>query len=430
MSKTVVPQELTTGWPTRAGWRDVTRYQWLVLFVAYLGWMFDSMDSTLYVLVLSPALRDLLGRGATGGDVAQYGGLILSLFLIGWALGGVLFGILADRLGRTRTLIYTILIYAIFTGLAAVSQTWWQLGLFRFFTALGVGGEWAAGAALVAETWPERLRVWGECVLHSAWATGFFAAAVANYFVGGYGWRWVFVLGILPAFLVLWIRRRVREPEMWARVRETQPVRPRLRELFSPELRRRSATAATMAFVAVFGLWGVTYWTPVLIREVLAGRTEQQLSHAVSVAAMALNAGALVGYLGVAPITLHLGRRLTFFLMFFGGLVMALVIYLGGWGYGGLLWLFPLLGFFTNGVFSGFAVYLPELYPTRLRTTGAGFCFNVGRSLASAGPFLTGTLTATLGSFRHAAAMASLIYVVGMAVLPFSVETHRQRLQE
>lgn len=414
----------------KAGWRAVSRYQWLVLFVAYLGWMFDSMDATLYVLVLSPALHDLLGPRASGGAVAQYGGGILALFLIGWALGGVLFGLLADRLGRTRTLIYTILIYAVFTGLAALSQTWWQLALFRFFTALGVGGEWATGAALVAETWPERTRVWAECLLHSAWATGFFAAAVANYLLGGYGWRWVFVVGILPAFLVLWVRRRIGEPEMWTRTRGVRPLPPSLGELFSPLLRSRTMAAATMAFVAVFGLWGVTYWTPVLIRELLAGATEQRLSEAVSFGAMALNAGALIGYLGVAPITWLTGRRLTFLIMFSGGLGAALTIYLGSWRYGELLWLLPLLGFFTNGVFSGFAVYLPELYPTRLRTTGAGFCFNVGRSFAAVGPFLTGTLTGALGSFRHAAALAAMIYLVGIAVLPFALETHRQSLQE
>ena len=171
----------------------VTRYQWFVLFVAWLGWVFDSMDSTIYALVLHPALHDLLGARA-GGAVSQeaigwYGGIILSIFLIGWAIGGVVFGVLADRFGRTKTLVFTILIYAVFTGLAALSSSWWQLALYRFLTALGIGGEWAAGAALVAEVWPEEKRAKAAGMLQSAWAAGFLFAAVVSLLLREHGWR-------------------------------------------------------------------------------------------------------------------------------------------------------------------------------------------------------------------------------------------------
>jgi MFS family permease len=188
----------------------VTRYHWLVLFVAWLGWVFDAMDATIYALVLHPALHDLL-PAAGGGPIsweaiAWYGGIIFSVFLIGWAVGGVLFGVLADRIGRTRTLVFTILIYAAFTGLAAVSATWWQLALFRFLTALGIGGEWAAGAALVAEVWPEEKRAKAAGLLQSAWAAGFLIAVVINVGLRDYGWRPVFVVGVAPALVALLVR--------------------------------------------------------------------------------------------------------------------------------------------------------------------------------------------------------------------------------
>jgi len=175
----------------RTSWyHGVTRYQWLVLFVAWLGWVFDAMDAMIYAMVLHPALRELIpksGLAATGDAIGWYGGIIFSVFLIGWAVGGVLFGVLADRVGRTRVLVFTILIYAVFTGMAALSQTWWQLGIYRFLTALGIGGEWAAGAALVAEVWPEDKRAKAAGLLQSAWAAGFFAAALINLLLSGRG---------------------------------------------------------------------------------------------------------------------------------------------------------------------------------------------------------------------------------------------------
>jgi MFS family permease len=199
--------------------RGVTRYHWLVLLVAWLGWVFDSMDASIYTLVLHPALRDLLAT-QPGGEVSQkaiawYGGVIFSIFLIGWAVGGVLFGILADRIGRTRTLVITILAYALFTGLAAVSATWWQLAIYRFLTALGIGGEWAAGAALVAEVWPESKRSKAAGILQSAWAVGFLIAALVGLFMRGQSWRWFFVVGVAPAVVALLVRMWVKEPERW-----------------------------------------------------------------------------------------------------------------------------------------------------------------------------------------------------------------------
>jgi MFS family permease len=419
----------------------VTRYQWLVLFVAWLGWVFDAMDATIYALVLHPALHDLL-HAQTGGAVSQeaigwYGGIILSIFLVGWAVGGVLFGIVADRFGRTKTLVFTILIYALFTGLAALSATWWQLALYRFLTALGIGGEWAAGAALVAEVWPEQKRAKAAGVLQSAWAAGFLIAAVVNLALRHSGWRPIFVVGVAPAVVALFVRLWVKEPERWVKTheREQQPGAARSRklaELFQPRLLRSTLVGSGLAFVAVFGLWGATNWTPTLVRSLpeLRGSDSAALTSYVSYATMLLNAGALAGYLSFGPLADRWGRRAVFALMCLGSLVMLPVTFLTPRSYAQVLLLLPLLGFFNNGIFSGFPIYLPELYPTRLRATGAGFCFNIGRVLASAGPFLTGFLVTALGGFGRAASAIALIYLVGLLILPFAPETRGQPLPE
>ncbi len=416
-------------------WRHgVTRYQWLVLFVAWLGWVFDSMDSTIYALVLQPALHDLLpapGGGPVAAEViGWYGGIIFSIFLIGWAIGGVLFGLLADYVGRTRALVLTILIYAVFTGMAAMSQTWWQLALFRFLTALGIGGEWAAGAALVAEVWPEDKRTKAAGLLQSAWAAGFLVAAILNLLLRNCSWRPIFVVGVAPALVALFVRLWVKEPERWvkARAEERQAggARPlKLTELFAPGQVRATLVGSGLAFVAVFGLWGATNWTPTLIRALpgLQGLNAAELTSRVSYATMLLNVGALAGYLSFGPLADRVGRRWVFALMCGGSLVMLPVTFLTPRTYVQVLLLLPLLGFFNNGIFSGFPIYLPELYPTRIRATGAGFCFNIGRVLASTGPFVTGYLVTALGSFGRAASAVAVIYLGGLLILPFAPET-------
>lgn len=423
-------------------WRQgVTGYQWLVLFVAWLGWVFDSMDATIYALVLHPALHELLHNPAGGGvpqeAIGWYGGIIFSIFLLGWAAGGVVFGILADRFGRTRTLVFTILTYAVFTGLAALSTTWWQLAICRFLTALGIGGEWAAGAALVAEVWPESKRAKAAGLLQSAWAGGFLLAAIINLLMREHGWRPMFVVGIAPAIVALFVRLWVKEPERWTKAREAATRAgtaglQELRLLFSPALKRSTLVGSGLAFVAVFGLWGATNWTPTLVSSLKEFQTTDpaRVASYASYATILLNAGALVGYLTFGPLADQIGRRPTFALMCLGSLIMLPATFLTPRSYAHLLLLLPVLGFFNNGIFSGFAIYLPELYPTRIRATGAGFCFNVGRVLASAGPFLTGWLVATLGGFGRAASAVALIYLVGLLIVPFGPETRGKALPD
>ncbi len=412
-------------------WRQLSRYQWVVLIVAWLGWIFDSMDSTIYALVLTPALKDLLGKQGTPENIGWYGGIIFSIFIVGWAIGGVAFGIVADHFGRARTLVITILIYAVCTALAGLSHSWWELALYRFLTALGIGGEWAAGATLVAEVWPESLRVKGAGLLQSAWGAGYFLAASLYLLLAGQSWRVMFFVGIVPALVAMLARLKVREPEKWTECRAAGTARPTLGRLFTPARRRDTLVGSALAFVAVFGLWGATNWTPSLIRELLQPRhlDPELVTRMVSYSVMSLNAGAIFGYLAFPWIADWLGRRAAFLIMLLGSAISLPATFLFPESYGTVLLILPSLGFFTNGIFSGFPIYLPELYPTEIRATGSGFCFNAGRVLAASGPFLTGYLIVHLGTFARAASSISVIYLLGMLVLLFARETRGHVLE-
>ena len=425
------------------GWvREVSRYQWLVLFVAWLGWVFDAMDGTIYAMVQKPVITELLGPGASGADIGFYSSAVFSVMLIGWAFGGIVFGILADYIGRTKALTITILIYSLFTGLSALADTWWQLAIYRFVTGLGLGGEWAAGAALVAEVWPDRLRARAGSMLQSAAAIGFLFAALANRLVGVYSWRYVFLVGALPALLVLLIRLVVKEPEGWVEARkerhQSKTSAFTLTQLFQPELRRDTLVASALAFVVLLGLWGGTMWIPAAIREIAAASpeaagltgadAERYLTEKASDGVMLLNAVSLVGYLLFGPLADAIGRRGTFFLYFAGAVVMFPIAFLTTSNVDVLFLLIPFVGIFTLGVTSGFPIYLPELFPTAVRTTGVGFCYNLGRFITAGGVFITGYLVGVLGSSAKAATAVSLVYVVGMVVLLFARETRGQKL--
>jgi len=424
----------------RPWWQEIERYQWTVLLMTWLGFLFDLMDSTLYTLVMGPALGELLGADASVQNIGWYGGLIFSVFLVGWALGGIVFGVVADYLGRKRTLMLTILIYAIFTGLAATAGSWWELGAYRFLTGLGVGGEWAAGAALLAETWPERARAKGAAILQTSAGMGYFAAAFIYRLVGGISWRLVFLVGALPALLVLAIRKTMKESDRWLHARtlapSDAPSHPRtftLAAIFHRDLRRDTIVGSMLASVANFGFWGVSAWVPALIQNRLAEASSlapgQSVSAYVSTAIMILTLGSLPGYFVVGALADRWGRRPAFLVFFVGAALSAPLIFLGPWALDQMLVLLPLLGFFTLGIYAGFPIYLPELFPTRLRTTGAGFCFNIGRVVSAAGPFLTGVMVLSTGSFEYAVSVLSLAYLLGPVTLVFARETRGQALR-
>ena len=442
--------------PRRSAWSEVSRYQWLVLIVAWLGWVFDTMDGTLFSLVQKPCMTELMGPGATQASINLYSGIVFSSMLLGWALGGLGFGILADYVGRSKTLAITILIYSIFTGVSALSQTWWHLAGFRFLTGLGLGGEWAAGAALVAEIWPTQLRAKAAAVLQSAGVVGYFLAAVINLYVGVYSWRYVYLVGIVPALLVFVVRRVVREPDSWtevnnrrqrARLERNRPnangssetdelSKFTLKQMFSRQLRRDSLVGASLSFVVLFVLWGATLWIPSAIREIaepatsgLSGASlEKYLTQYASYGTILLNCGAFVGCLLFGPLADRIGRRPTFFIYFLGGLISLPATFMLTSGLNQVFALLPLVGFFTLGVTSGFPIYLPELFPTYMRTTGVGFCYNLGRVVTAGMVIFAGYLVGLLGSTAKAASAVCLIFIVGMFILIFARETRGQRL--
>ena len=433
--------------PALPWWKDITRYQWTVLLMTWLGFLFDLMDSTLYTMVMGPALQDLLGPAASVQNIGWYGGLIFSIFLVGWALGGIVFGVLADYLGRKRTLMITILIYAVFTGLAGLAGSWWELGAYRFLTGLGVGGEWAAGAAILAETWPEKARAKGAAMLQTSAGMGYLAAALVYLLVGGYGWRLVFLAGAFPAVLLFFIRRTVRESERWmatvrngdiatvrgasdgAKVRRSDLT---LFQIFGRGLRRDTLVGSVLASIANFGFWGVSAWVPALIQNRIAADPSlaagMTVSAYVSYAIMVLTLGSLPGYAMVAVLADWWGRKAMFAVFFIGAALSAPMIFLGPWTLSQMLLLLPFLGFFTLGIYAGFPIYLPELFPTHLRTTGAGFCFNIGRVVSAAGPFLTGVVVLYTGSFEYAISALSGVYLFGPVTLLFARETKGQLL--
>ena len=422
---------------------EVTRYQWMVLLVAWLGWVFDSMDGTLFSLVQRASMTELMGPGATDAAIGFNSSVVFSVMLLGWAMGGIGFGIIADYIGRTKALAITILIYSLFTGLSAAAHSWEQLAACRFITGLGLGGEWAAGAALVAEVWPDRLRAKAGSMLQSAAAFGYFFAALITRIVDIASWRYVYLVGAVPAIFVLFIRLMVKEPQRWIEVRDRRVLAKAegrhkateldaftLKQLLSPKLRRDTLVASALAFTVLLALWGATMWIPRVIleageREGLSGADQNRYA---TYAVMLLNGGSLFGYLGFGPLADRFGRRPAFLCFFTGGVILFPVTFLMTTGITQIFLLLPLVGVFTLGITSGFPIYLPELFPTRVRTSGVGLCYNLGRIVTAGGVLITGTLVGFFGSYAKAASAVSLIYVLGMFVLIFARETRGQRL--
>ncbi len=423
---------------------EVTRYQWMVLLVAWLGWVFDSMDGTLFSLVQKPSMTELMGAGATDATIGFYSSVVFAVMLVGWAAGGICFGIAADYIGRTKALIATILIYSLFTGLSAVAQSWWHLAAFRFITGLGLGGEWAAGAALVAEVWPDRLRAKAGAMLQSAAAFGYFFAALITRMVDVGSWRYVYLVGAIPAIFVLFIRLSVKEPARWVEARDQRRLAKKepkhkpseldaftLKQLFGPKLRRDTIVASSLAFTVLLALWGATMWIPSVIREVGAreGLSLAGQNRYATYAVMLLNGGSLFGYLGFGPLADRFGRRAAFLCFFIGGVILFPITFLMTTGITQIFFLLPLVGVFTLGITSGFPIYLPELFPTRVRTTGVGLCYNLGRIVTAGGVLITGALVGFFGSYAKAASSVSLIYFLGIIVLSFARETKGERLE-
>jgi MFS family permease len=442
--------------------QGLDRYCWVVLIIAALGWLFDTMDQNIYNLVRAPSLNELLRphpenpkltpeeTTQLGKDVKYVGIIVTAIFIVGWATGGLIFGILGDRLGRTRTMIYTILIYAVFTGGSGLIGVWglprsWTLYAFmRFMTGLGVGGEWAAGASLVAEVFPTRSRPMALGFLQALSSVGNMMASVVTLFIGDLDvrWRWAYFIGFLPAIMVLWIRRSVKEPEQWKEAKEKAHHGMKLgsmTELFSnPILRRNTISAVLMAMAGGIGLWGAGFFSTDLLREELVKRGNQPpatVGRLVSIMFFIQNLGSFFGIYLFAAFAERFNRRSAFFLWF--GLAWASVL-LFFWGLKGsgsdaftrALFLAPVMGFCTLGPFSGYTIYFPYLYPTRLRATGCGFCYNVARYLVAAGILALGVGGLSVGGWAESATVVSTVYILGFIGTWMGPETKGKQLPE
>ena len=405
---------------------DITPYQWRVLVCASLGWALDIMDGYLYAIVLFPTMSDLLGTSDSGA-IGWYGGIVLSIFMIGWALGGLVFGPVADRYGRARTMAITILIYAGFTGLCGIADSWQELALYRFMTGLGIGGEWAAGAALIAETWPEKSRAKAAGIMQASGGVGFFLASLLFLIIGPYGWRWVFALGVLPAIVAFYIRRSLEEPQRWVRAKQTgNPYAA----LWKPSIRRDVLVGTGLAVVATFGYQGAIQWVPSWVSAMLHAQGSKAAIPQVSLITAVLNFGGMIGCLCFPFVADRWGRKSAMFVYFGGALLFVPTTFFLAKEFAQALLISPLMGFFAAGVFTGFAVYLPELFPTAIRATAQGFCYNFARFFSAAAPFIAGALISAHGAFAPAIAMVSCIYLLGLVVLIFARETKGQALPD
>jgi MFS family permease len=484
----------------------LNRYHWFVFVVAVLGWMFDCLDQQLFILARQPAMTELLTvqreevDAETGErkvvDVTPTKSMIdsrsayaTSIFLMGWATGGLFFGVLGDRIGRAKTMLLTILLYSLFTGLSALSQSFWDFCVYRFLTGLGVGGEFAVGVALVAEVMPQRARPYVLSLLQALSAVGNISAALisiaygqldkANVIPEEWGaWRPLFVVGAIPALLALVIRRRLKEPERWQQAAHAGAVAQQLgsyRALFGhPVWRKHALLGLALAFSGVVGLWGVGFFTMDLVGNVLtphfeevyadehgidydawpdrklaiqdgATTTDAEKEYINSVGgsvttwkgntSLMINFGAFFGMFGFGLVTSRIGRKPSFAIALVAAGVSTAAVFYFLDSFWQIFVLVPIMGVCQLSLFAAYAIYFPELFPTYLRSTGTSFCYNVGRFVAALGPYALGMMTTSVYAhtdepLRWAGLTMCGIFALGLFVLPFLPETKDQPLPE
>jgi MFS family permease len=437
-------------------WRLLNRYHWFVLIVAALGWLFDCLDQQLFTLSRGRAMQALLPKGS---NIVQWGTYSTSIFLIGWATGGLFFGMLGDRIGRAKTMMITILVYSVCTGLSALSQGFWDFAFYRFITGLGVGGEFAVGVALIAEVMPDKARPGALGLLQALSAIGNISAALVGmgmakleaqgHIAAGNSWRWMFVIGALPALLAVVVFAKLKEPERWAKLKASGELAKRsaftYSDLFGNARWRRNAfIGMLLACTGVIGLWGIGFFTPEFTRSIIAkslaakgvqaAQIPAQVDHWASVALFILQIGAFCGMLSFTWIAQRFGRRPALGLAFITALLSTANTFLFFRDLNDF-WMIFVMGFFQLAPFAIYAIYLPELFPTSLRSTGTSFCYNVGRFVAATGPLLLGQLTSKVYQnqpepLRYAGVTMCAVFLLGLLVLPFAPETRNQPLPE
>lgn len=441
-----IASEVSVPW-----YRTLDRQQWKALLATNLGWMFDGYETFALILTLGVALRAMLDPSQYQ-QIPAYAGTVLAITLLGWGVGGMLGGVLADYIGRKRTMILAILVYSLFTGLSAFAWNWTSFAALRFLVGIAIGSEWATGASMTAEVWPDRARGKGAGLMQCGLGIGFFIASFLWLFVSPLGpnaWRYMYLIGILPALLTLWIRRGISESSLWeASDRHRRSARERQRggavldagehaltrftlvDLFAePEVRRRTIFAFLMSLTTTLAWWGISTWVPPYVGSVAAkaGLVQQQWA---SYAGMAYNFGAILGYAGLGFLADRYGRKPVTALFFAMALVLTPVLFLWVQDPALLLVIAAINAFFSLGQYTWMPVWLPELYPTHMRATGMAFVFNAPRFIAFLGPLIAGTLIVHFGGFGPAACIVALVYILGLCAVPFLPETVGKPLPE
>ncbi len=423
----------------------VTPYHWLVVIIASAGWLFDCMDQRLFILARESAMKELLGETAASAVVKQYSGYATTAMILGWATGGIFFGMMSDRWGRVKTMMATLLVYSGFTGLSGLSQNWLDFTMYRFLVGLGVGGMFGAATTLVAESVPGRVRAVALGALQALSALGNIIGSLvslqiqpgASDLLWGYsGWRLLFFVGILPSLLIVPIVFVLREPEAWKRAKEEAGRSGARRNVGSPaELfrsdrwRRNTIVGLLLGVSGMIGLWGIGFFSPELISTALAGAPQQTIDTVRGWGTALQDVGSFLGMVTFTVIASVLSRRLAFFLAFLAGMFITAFVFNSLQTATDAYWMLPMMGFAQLALFAGYSIYFPELFPTRLRGTGVGFCYNTVRYLAAPAPILLGYLS-TLLSFRTAAVLMSSVYVIGMVALIWAPETKGKPLPE
>jgi MFS family permease len=432
-------------------YRSLSRAQWKALIASNLGWTFDGFEVFALILTVGAALHQLLDASQYK-LIPAYAGAVIAITVFGWGVGGLLGGILADYIGRKRSMALTILAYSLLTGLSALSWSWLSFAIFRFLVGLAIGSEWATGASITAELWPDNARGKGGAFLQSGYPIGSIIASTVWVLIGTSGpsaWRYMYLIGVLPALITFWILRNIPESPRWEqsnkqrraahalrrqgaalRGEDAAIVRFTLVDMFAePAVRMRLVLTFVMSLSVTIGYWGVSTFVPSYVGSVAAG-VGLAAQRWVGLAGLVQNIGALLGFFSFGFLADALGRKPTTWLYYLMCLILTPIVYLWVQEIHLLLLVFAVYGFFIQGVFSWTAVWLPELFPTRMRATAAGFIFNTPRLISAMAPLIAGSLIVGLGGYGKTATIVGMFYILGLITVPFLPETRGKPLPE
>lgn len=435
--------------PEKPWYRSLSRTQWNTLLASNLGWLFDGFETYALILTVGPALHQLLDQSQYA-QIPAYAGTVIAITLLGWGIGGMIGGILADYIGRKRMMIIAVLAYSVMTGLSAFSFDWISFAILRFLVGIAVGSEWATGSSMMAELWPDNARGKGAGLMQCGLGIGFFIASFVWLFISPLGpdsWRYMYLIGVIPALLTLWIRRSIPESNLWEKAdakrraalelkrtgqaldeSEQKLARFTLFDLFSdPAIRKQTIIVFLMSLTTTVGFWGISTWVPPFIGSI-AAKSGLPPAQWASYAGMAYTAGSVMGYISLGFLADAYGRKPVTIAYFILALILTPVLFFWTQDLKLLLVLACVNAFFSNGQYTWMPVWLPELYPTRMRATALAFAFNAPRFIAFLGPLLAGTMIVQFGGFGPAAMVLALIYIVGIAAAPFLPETRGKSL--